>query len=262
MSSMARSIGNEFDKWAGKGGYVAQSGFYGRESLPLTSWRWDDNGTLKAMAIATAGTVGFGYISDGNTTNQIEALIWNSTADNTDIIERNWTIPSDYHRSNERAGDRSRIMLRFRIRKLDTSGTATENATLQMKLDVAYHCPTLDLKTGLEIDGDALFTVQTAVVAKTIADQIAQTAAASCFIPAKAAATAPASYRWMEVDITAAFTSAQIAALKAGGTMGLKLYPSAAVGTNLALEVTDIEMVYTYNFQPANIREKALATRG
>lgn len=251
---------NEFDAGM-RTHYQAERGFYGREALPTQTWLWNDNGTLKAQAIGTTGTVGFKLISDGTTTTGMIGLEWEATADNTDVIQRNWSIPDTYARSFERTGMRGRIMLRARVRKLDTTGSATENGTLQLKADVAYHCPTLNLKTGAESDGDALFTAITGVVFKTIADHDNNTADATSYIPAKAAAANPAGFRWMEADISAALTSAQMAALVAAGTMGLKVYPSAAIGTALALQITDLEMVFTENAQPANHRNKALCTR-
>ena len=262
---------NEFDATV-RGQYQAQGGFYGRESLPLQSFLWNDNGTLKALAATTTGTVGFAFFSDGTTTTGMTCLEWEATASQTDVLQRNWTIPDDYA-AGGRQYQNPAIILRARVRKLDTGG-ATDNDNLQLKADIGIHSPSYKIQRagsaagasaesseGAESDGDDLIVPSTGIVFKTIADQQANTAAASCYVPAMATAAQVEKTRWMEADITASLTQAQITAIKAGGTMGIKVYPSEAIGTAQALQITDLEVVYTRNLQPANKRIKALGGR-
>lgn len=236
-------IGNEFDSWA-MTHYKATKGYYGREPLPLMAGLWDDNGTLKALAINGAGTVGFKYLAGGSgLTDDIVGLVWGATADSTDSWVYPWTLPHNYRRDTG-SGGRSAVILRVKCRKLDLGG-ATDNADLELNCMASWHNSTLSETAATESDGDTAFNVLAAVVKGT-------TLAGATILPAMAVADSEAAFRWIEFDITGGMTATQLAALKPGATMTFKLFPHEAVGTSLNVEVSDIEVVYTRHLMPTN----------
>ena len=247
-------IGNEFDAFA-KFGYVPTEGFYGRERIDLMSCLWDDNGTLKALAISTSGTVGFKYVTGGTgLTDDMVGLVWNATADNTDVLVKDWAVPQDFKPDSGQTGHRSRLVARIRVRKLDTTGSASDNADLALSMQASWHNPAFSQSTGIEGDGDtAINVLATAATAK----RLDSTGAVSSVIPADVAADSEAGFRTMYVDIGAAMTDAQLMALKPGAAMTLKLYPNEAIGADLALELVDWEMVYTRHLVPVDKFRKA-----
>lgn len=247
---------NQFDSWA-MFDYICGEGFLGSRPMPIMAGLWNDSGALKVLAVSGAGTVGFSFFT-GAVTNGLVGLVWNATADNTDAWVQTFSMPNDFKRDGGAAGRHTGLILRFPIRKLDTTGGAAENATLQMKADIAFHSPSIS-DSGVESDGETAFNQVTGIVAKTMADWIAGTAAASCFVPAKAVAAAEEAFRYMYVDVTAALSAAQLASLRAGAKVTIQLYPSAAVGTALALEVGEPELLYSRHFQPENKHLRGLA---
>jgi len=248
------SIGNEFDMWV-RAGYKAQGGFYGREALPMMACLWDDVGTaIKALAKTTTDTLGFDYITGGSgKTDDMVGLVWHGGADNADVLVIPWMVPHDYVRDTGRTGNRSKIIVRAKVRKVIASGSPTDNDNLEFHAQASWHSSSINVDTGAESDGDTTIEVLDAVVkGKTIAG--------ATVVPAMAAADSEAAFRWMQWDITAAMSAAQIAALKPGASMTFKLFPHEAVGTNLKLEVAALEVVYTRHLVPAdkNRRDQAI----
>lgn len=231
---------NMFDAFA-QFDYTPGMGYFGREPLPIMAGVWDDNGTLKALAIGGAGTVGFKYLAgDTGLTDDIVGLVWGATADSADSWVYPWTVPQDYKRSSLTAGSKSAIIARARVRKLDLGG-ATDNSDLEFQCMASWHSPALS--AGVEADGDAAFNVLSAVVK-------GKTYAGATVVPAMAVAASEQAFRYMYWDIGAAMTDAQLAALKPGACMTIKLFPHEAVGTSQNLEVCDVEVLYTRHLVP------------
>lgn len=246
-------IGNEYDSWA-KNHYVPGDGFYGRERLSLMSWLWDDNGTLKALAISASGTVGFKYIAGGSgLTDDMLGLVWDAAADSTDVLVRDWAVPHDYKRDTGRTGERSKIIVRAKVRKLDTTGSASDNADLELNCQASWHNSSFN-SNGVESDGDAAINVLASALEMRLYD-----GSSTAVLPTDAAADSEAAFRWLSFDVTAGMTSAQLAALLPGTPMTFKLFPNEAIGTDLNLELMDVEVVYTRHLLPADKNRTAEA---
>lgn len=242
-------IGNQFDEWARGAGYKATGGYFHAQPLPFTSALWDDNGTLKAQAINAAGTVGFKYI---DATSKMIGAVWGATADNTDSLVFPWMVPWNYRRNTARTGAKTAIILAAKVFKLDTTGSAAENADLELRADIGFHSPTISDSTGLESDGDTAYTAVTATKFTTMAG--------ATVIPAMAASTVEEKWRWMFADLSAAMTAAQLSSIKPGAGLDISVYPHEAVGTALNVCARDFHIIYTGHLQPANsnIKNKCL----
>jgi hypothetical protein len=250
------SIGNEFDAWVmNKYAPGSPSGFYRRERFDLMSFIWDDNGTLKALAASTTGTVGFKYVTGGtNATDKIMGLVWNASADQTDILVKDWALPTTWKKDGGAAGSRSKIILAAKVRKLDASGSASDNADLALLAQASWHNSNLSASENTESDGDS--TINNLGTLATPVPVTFETLAGAAVIPTDAVADSEAAFRWMFADITAGMTAAQLAALKPGATMTFKIYPNEAIGTNLALEVVEIAVICLEHLVPQNRFEK------
>lgn len=245
---------NQFDEGA-MHHYHGTKGYFKREPLPLMAGLWDDNGTLKALAISASGTVGFRYLAGGTgLTDDIVGLVWGKTSTETDRWVYPWTVPWDYRRDCGASVPRSKIIVRVKVRKVDL-GAGVDNPNLALHLMASWHSSNIS-DAGAETDGDAAFEVLSAVV-------VGKTLANSAVIPAMAVAGSEAAYRWMYFDVTAAMsqaavgaTPAQIAELKPGAMMTFKLFPSEALDEGTAeeieLEVGAVDVFYTGHLVPEN----------
>lgn len=232
------SIGNQFDSWA-RNHYVGDIGYTGLAELPVGSWIHDDGGTLKQLAAVASGKVGLAYASSG-----LLCLNWDDTADANQKVVRDWTVPLDYRSDTGKTGERSAILLVLRVRKLDSTGSASDNDDLKLAVTASWHNPAVT-NSGSESDGDtAINTLASSVNPETLAG--------SSLIPTDAAATAEESFRYMVADITEGMTAAQLKALVPGASLTLGIGPNEAIGTDLALEVVSPCVIYTRHLQPSN----------
>ena len=231
------TIGNQFDPYATQH-YTPDDGYFHSAALPLNSWIWNDNGTLKAQAIAAGGTVGFAYASTS-----LVCVKWGATADATQKLGRNVTVPQDYRRDVGRTGKKSQLIVRFKVRKLDAGG-ATDNTDLALLCQCAMHNPAIT-DAGVESDGDtSVGTLSTVATAATLAGALV--------LPAMAVAASEEKFRVMQFNLSNAMSATQLAALVPGASLTLSIYPNEAVGTSLAVEVMDIELIYSGHLVPAN----------
>ncbi len=208
--------------------YLGDTGFFKCRDIPLTEFILD---TPAAMAGTGAGVVGWGSIST-----TMRGLVWDDTADGSDIIRWMGTLPTDYRRSDETTDSKQTIILRAYMRKLDGTGSATDNTDLAVIATPYWHSPSYST-AGVAADGDtSIKTVNTAIT-KTLGT--------------KAAATAEEAFRWYEFDLlaTANFTSATVAAaarqaLKPQSSFQFTLKPNETVGTDLYIELLACELWY------------------
>lgn len=238
-------IGNDFETWAMSESVPAR-GMFGCCDLPLWAGLWDDNGTLKAIAAKTTGTMGFTRISTS-----LAGIAWDAAATQTDKWVFPWKVPQDYRRDTGRTDEGSKIVLRAKVRKNPT-GVATDNDNLRFVLDVAFHSSNID-NEGAETDGDSAVTTQTGIDG-TLMDGTALAPDLATSLDAEKG------FRWMEWDISAALSAAELASIQAGASMTLNLYPHETVGADQQLEVVSAEIVYTRHLMPENDTIKHRAT--
>lgn len=231
------SIGNQFDTWV-RSHYKGDIGFTGAMELPAGSWLHDDGGTIKQFAAVASGKVGLAYASSG-----LLCMNWDDTADANQKAIRDVRIPLDYRSDTGKTGEHSALLLVMGVRKLDTTGSASDNDDLKLTVAASWHNPAIT-DAGSESDGDtAINTLASAVNPTTLAG--------SALLPTDAAATAEEAFRIMVADISAGMTAAQLKALVPGAAMTLALAPSEAVGTDLAIEVVSPVLIYTRHLQPS-----------
>lgn len=219
-----------FDSWA-QDMYEAGAGFPKCLPIDLSSWCLTTGAPMPATG---AGVVGYGAIAS-----TLNGLIWDDTAAETDIIRWRGLVPADYHRSPEAFGEKNTIVLAVYARKLDTTGSATDNADLALVATPYWHSPSYTA-AGVAGSGDtAIKTVNTAI---------------SNTLTVDAAAATEEAFRWYEFDLlknanftTAAIGSAARLALKPRSPLQILLNPQEAVGTDLAIEVLATELWYVAN---------------
>lgn len=234
------------DAWI-RNDYVPGDGFLGYERIPFMSGLWNDNGTLKALAGTTTGTVGFKLVQGNNA--DLNKLVWEATADSTDKFEFDFTLPPVFRRDGGLPGQHVGLFVRAKVRKFDTTGLATDNSDLTLAMGMSWSNPAVT-DAGVESNGSAYAALTADVTGKTLDG--------TALVPAKTATEG--GERWMEWDFTNALSSAQKAALRAGASITFRMYPNEAIGTALQLEVSDIHVFYGQHLQPENksLRNKAL----
>lgn len=237
---------NQFDSWV-RNQYRPEKGFLGHLPISVSQFTHDDAGTLKQLAAVAGGKVGLAYASSG-----LLCLNWDATADANQKALLDIAVPHDFRTDTGVTGERSSLQLVARVRKLDTTGSATENSTLKLNVAASWQNPSIT-DAGVESDGDTALNTLTTTVSFT-------DLAGTSTLPAKAASTAEEKFRTLVADISGGMSTAQLEALKAGASMTLSIAPSAAVGANLNVEVTAVALVYSRHLTPAAkwTRDKSL----
>lgn len=237
---------NQFDAWA-RNQYRGEKGYL--RSLPLACGQFihDDGGTLKQLTAVAGGKVGFAYASSG-----LLCLQWDDTADDAQKAVVNLAVPADYRVDAGVTGERSALLLVARVRKLDGTGSATDNTDLKLNVTASWQNPAIT-DAGVETDGDAALNTLASTVSFT---DLAGTAT----LPAKAASTAEEEFRTLIADISGGMSSAQLLALKPGASITISIAPNEAVGTGLYIEVTSLSLHYSGHLTPTEswLRAKAL----
>lgn len=221
--------------------YTPGRGSFQREPLPLLSGVWNDNGTLKAWAASTTGTVGFALL----TTTQV-GMRWEATADQTDRWQYPWQVPPTYRRDTGANTARSSLVVRVKARKVDISGSATDNTDLALTLQAYFHSGAMS-NDGVQTAGDTSVAPLGAAISNTL-----NALAASDDLDAD-----PENYRIYTFDVGAAMTDAQRAALKADASLTFSLAPNEAPGTGIAIDVLWADVIFTGHEQPANTYVKS-----
>lgn len=173
---------------------LPDQGYEDQLSIPMSAWT--------NYGGAGNGTVEYATVETG--TFDIEGAVWDATADGNDVIRYVWSVPDVY----VEAADRLKIA--FRARKLDTTGSASENADLSLNL---------------------ITTVATAASAPALLPPTTITLAA------KTTDDTLDDFPWYEFDLSGK-------GLKRGDLIQFQLGPNQAVGTALALEVIACKLTY------------------
>jgi hypothetical protein len=190
------------------------------------------NGRLAALGATGAGIVGLGAV--GSTLTGV-GWVFNATADATKKLVFKGKLPRDFRLNVERDGDKCSLIARAKVRKLDTTGSAVENADLRLSCRILWHNDGIvTTPTGGASEGDG----DTAFNAVTVSDTTLN------LLPAKTLGAAEEAPRWMEWDLGGAMTAAQRNGLKPGADYLIEFFPHEAVGTALAVEVWAAEFLY------------------
>lgn len=191
-----------------------------------------------ATALARSNSAAAYILSVGGS-NEVEAVRWKAGAANTDIVR--FQMMLDPRKRLHTQPNPSSIYLILRARKLDTTGSADEDATLGLSVQAIFQSPKYSFSAateGTEADGTGFVT--------STADQQ--------LLPAKSADNAPAKFRTYFFELTKGLTNAQKALIGPMSTCSIKLgiYSGTdAVATALAAEVlTGGHLYYHRHFSP------------
>ncbi|MBK8168376.1 MAG: hypothetical protein IPK64_20700 [bacterium] len=237
---------NQFDAFL-RMDYRGEKGFLGRQPISIGDFVHNDNGTLGNMPVVASGKVGLAFAS----TTQL-CLQWDDTADATQAAVLGLAVPSDFRRDSGITGERSALFLVARVRKLDGTGSATDNTDLALNATMAWHNPSIT-DAGVESDGDTAMNALTTTAVFT-------DLAGSAVLPAKAAAGSEEKFRTFIADLSAGMSSAQLAALRQGAALTISLAPNETVGTDLYIEACGFELLYSRHMTPVErfLRDRAL----
>lgn len=179
------------------------------EAVSLGDLTLADGTTIPAAA---AGNVGRGTIFTN-----YNGLIWNATADTSDIVAFDVPFPRDGVPMD--TDDNRDLVLRLLAMKFDTTGSASENPDLALTGALRWHRPgaaALSLTTGPSV---------------TLA----------------AKATGIEGFAWYELDFGAALAS-EAKSIQPGDSLQFRLSVNEAVGTALAVLVRSIEVMWRRGF--------------
>ena len=237
---------NQFDAWA-RLQYRAEKGFLGSMPISVGHFHHDDAGTLKQLTTVADTKVGLAYAASN-----LLCLQWDDNAAATQKAIVDIAVPYDFRQDTGVTGERSALLLAARIRKLDGTGAAVENATLKLNVSASWHNPSIT-DAGVESDGDTSINTLSAAVPFT-------DLAASTVLPTKAVAASEEKFRTFIADISSGMTTAQLQALRPGAAMTISLAPSGAPGTDLYIEVCGITLLYSRHLVPtaSHLRARAL----
>jgi hypothetical protein len=192
----------------------------------------NNNGTLAALGATGAGVVGLGAV--GATLTGI-GWVFNATADQTKKLIFKGKLPRDFRLNVERNGDRCALLARAKVRKVDTTGSATDNTDLRLSCRILWHNDGIvTTAQGAATEGNG----ETAFNAVTVSSTTLN------LLPAMVAVGAEESTRWMEWDLGSAMSAAQRNALKPGADYLIEFFPHEAIGTDLAVEMWAVEFLY------------------
>ena len=205
--------------------------------VPLGAW------TLAAGTVLVA--TGAGIVGMGASMTSALGMVFNATADTGDIATLCWCTPRDFREcgatvKNPGSSNYSDLQLQVLARKLDTTGSAAENATLALT-------------------GDAYWLYSNPNTATDPADTALNhlTSPAAATLDAKYGAASEEGFKWYTLDIAARLL-AETKVIKANSYLQFNLSVSAAVGTALAVEVIGTRICYRRH---AAFAERAARTR-
>lgn len=183
--------------------------------IPLGAW------TLAAGTPFIATTTGI--VGAGATNTNMLGLVWNATADTGDIASLNIPLPGNFRSVDgvnfiPRTAHWSEFQLQVFARKLDITGSATENATLALTGDMYWQNTDPNVATNPSDTSDNhLTTPASALLSPKTFSQVS-------------------TYAWYTLDIGARI-QAESKILRKHAACQINLSVSAAVGTALAVEV-------------------------
>lgn len=198
--------------------YIAESaaGAQGyEEELLLTPGDWRD---LTGAVLAPA-TTGLGVARDNSV---LTVLHFGGAVDQTAGLETSWTIPGQAFRADASRGARPDLRIGFSARKVDTTGSAVENATLQL------------IATALVLPNGT--------ATPTTLGTFTQ------LLPARTGNLASDAYvEYRSGNLLASATQAVVNLIQPGSTLILRLTVNQAVGTALAVRVKPVRVQYSRN---------------
>jgi len=190
------------------------TGFIEDAPVPLGAW------TLGAGTIIPATGAGVVGASTVTSTGVLNVLLWNATADQTDTIRLDWTLPGQFKSKNIGQGEAPVLQLLIKARLRDTTGSATANADLALTATASFHSV-----------GETAIGALAAVVSNTVGAVDYAEAAVDGFA-------------WYTFDIYGGMSAAQKTALVPLESIQFVVAPQEAVGTALALEVMSTVIRY------------------
>lgn len=193
-------------------------GFMHEFAIPRPAWTLAAGGPLVA---STTNIVGF----KASMTSMI-GMVWDAGADTGDIVSYNGSLPGDFVQIGgdgryPSATDGPQFQLLVYARKLDTTGSAADNADLRLTGDLYWLHSDPDEAVGARGGDQALnhlTTKATALLDTLAADSVEQ------------------AYHWYVLDIGARL-EAETKVLKPYSAFRLDLAPDDTVGTALNIEV-------------------------
>lgn len=194
---------------------VSDSAYFDEIPVPLGAWRLN---TGLIPVATTTGTVGVAAAATN-----LMSLAWEATADGTDIVRLDTCFPNQFAIQRNGGVGRNaqpKYILRAKVRLRDLTGAASPNATLALVCQAFWHK-----------DGQTYLS--------TLGTPVSRVVGAVDWIQAD-----EAGFVWYDFDITGAMTAAQLAALDGSENIAIQLYPSAAIGTNLELQVVATKIKY------------------
>lgn len=199
---------------------IAAGGHPGSISIPLGSFT---NGHA-ALAATGAGTVGLAAAVAGGT--PIQAIQWDDTADNGDILRCSLALPADFRgvrqTSVETVNPVCKLYLKLRVMDATSAGAGTagaQNSNLVLSVTPTFHA------VGNADPFDA--TPESAAVGA--ADYVE---------------TDATGFKWYEFDLTNGLTATQLESVAALTTVDLAIAPNEAIGTTLYLELVGAVLIY------------------
>jgi hypothetical protein len=181
---------------------------------PLGAWNL---GAGTTIAAAGSGIVG---VSTVTSTNAMNVLLWNATADSGDTVRLDWTLPGQFKSKDIGQGEAPVLQLLIKARLRDTTGSATANADLALTAQAVFHK-----------------LAQTSI--GTLSAVVSNTVGATDYAEA-----AVDGFAWYTFDIYGAMSAAQKTALSPLDSIQFVVGPQEAVGTALALEVMSTVIRY------------------
>lgn len=110
---------------------VRNAGFCEDIIIPIHSWKTGAGLTMPARA---DGGVGI-EAADLGTSQPFDTLTWDDTADASDLAVFQFTLPGQFNRNVDK------IKLYTRVRKFDTTGSATDNPDLALNAVLRHSAP-------------------------------------------------------------------------------------------------------------------------
>lgn len=200
---------------------------------------------------AGLGTTAAGNVYRASSATDLRCISWDAAADGTDIIRVDWTLPSDFHFSpSDALGTRPMLQMLLRWRLVDLA--ATSNATLNLLANARWHNSGFTQNNvGVVTEGNG----QTSL--NTLASNLSVNVGGGG-TPADVADATEEAQRWATYDFTAAMTAVQRKALVPMSSFQMFLFPSAAIGANLRLDITGAIIRYRAHHQPYFKQMRAL----
>jgi len=201
-------------------------------NVEITDWTLGNRGICDDEPIPSPGSWSFttpatalgrsnsakAYILSAGGSNELEVVNWKATAATTDLVQFTMQVP--WRMRKYSGSSKSGMKLALRVRRVDTTGGATDDTDLGLSVLAIFQSPTLSDR-GVETDGTAFVT-----------------STADTYKPATATAdNAPGKFRTVFFDLFKDLTDAQKAAIVPGSTVTIRIAPTKTVGTALALQV-------------------------